>query len=103
MVVSPGMASSKIKLQRTDHAAAAPRAFSQLWGEQDFADVTLAAADGQHIKVHKVILSSCSQFFRNLLVTIAHPNPLIYLKGTTYKELELVIQLIYLGHCTLWK
>jgi DNA-directed RNA polymerase subunit RPC12/RpoP len=93
------MAGSWIQLRRPDHAAASPRAFSQLWGGQDFADVTLATADGQHIKVHKVIISSCSQFFRNILVKIPHPHPLIYLKGISYTKLKRVIQLIYLGQC----
>ena len=28
-----------------------------------------------------------------------HQNPLIYLKDITYKDLEMIVQFIYLGHC----
>jgi predicted RNA-binding Zn-ribbon protein involved in translation (DUF1610 family) len=82
-----------------DHATNAPNTFKQLWGDRDFTDVTLATADDQQVKVHKVIISSCSQFFRNLLSKHPHPSPLIYLKGVGYKELERVLRFIYLGQC----
>ena len=77
----------------------APNTFRQLWNDQDFADVTLATVDHQQIKAHKVILSSCSQFFRNILLKNPHPNPLLYLKDIKHKELELVMKFIYLGQC----
>ena len=71
----------------------------QLWDDQDFSDVTLATVDNQQIRAHKVILSSNSSFFRNILLNNPHPNPLIYLKGIRHKELEMVMQFIYLGQC----
>ena len=46
----------------------APNTFRKLWNDQDFADVTLATVDDQQIRAHKVILSSCSEFFRNIFV-----------------------------------
>jgi predicted RNA-binding Zn-ribbon protein involved in translation (DUF1610 family) len=89
----------KMLLNWTEHTANAPNTFKQLWGDQDFADVTLATADHQQIQAHKVIISSCSQFFRNILVKNPHANPLIYLKGIRHKELEMVLKCIYLGEC----
>ena len=70
-----------------------------MWNDLDFADVTLATADYQQIRAHKVILSSCSQFFRNILLNNPHQNPLLYLKGIKHRELVLVTQFIYLGQC----
>ena len=46
-----------------------------------------------------MILGSSSQFFRNILLNIPHQNPFIYLKGIRHKELESLIQFIYLGQC----
>ena len=68
----------------------APKMFRNLWNDQDFADVTLATVDDQQIRAHKVILSSCSQFFRNIFLMNPHQNPLLYLKGIRYKELALI-------------
>ena len=59
--------------------------FQKLWNDQDFADVTLATVDDQQIKAHKVILSSCSELFRNIFLKNPHQNPLVYIKGIRYK------------------
>ena len=64
-----------------------PNAFKQLWKDKDFATV-----DDHQIRAHKVILSSCSNFFRNILLNNPHQNPLIYLKDIRYKELEMVMK-----------
>ena len=73
--------------------------FLHLWNDQDFTDVTLATVDNHQINAHKVILSSCSQFFRNILLRNPHQNPLLYLKDIRLKELEMVLKFIYLGQC----
>ena len=62
--------------------------FRNLWNDQDFADVTLATVDDQQSRAHKVILSSCSQFFRNIFLKNPHQNPLLYLKDIRYKEIS---------------
>ena len=40
--------------------------WKELEDEKDFCDVTLACGDKQ-IKTHKVVISSCSPVFRNIL------------------------------------
>jgi hypothetical protein len=77
----------------------APNTFKQFWGDKDFTDVTLATADDGQIKAHKVIISLCSPFFRNIFVKNSHPNPLIYLKGVSHEHLENAMKFIYLGQC----
>jgi broad-like protein len=37
-----------------------------LWGDEDFVDVTIAC-DGQSLKAHKVVLSACSSYMKRLL------------------------------------
>ena len=59
-------------------------AFQDLKEEKDFFDVTLAC-DAEQIEAHKVVLSACSPFFRNILRKNPHQHPLIYLKGVTVR------------------
>jgi len=71
-------------------------AFRELREEKDFFDVTLACDDSQ-VQAHKVILSACSPFFRNVLRRNPHQHPLLYLKGVKYKELLSVLNFMYMG------
>merc|ERR1712004_733663 len=71
-------------------------AFRELREEKDFFDVTLACDDSQ-VQAHKVILSACSPFFRNILRRNPHQHPLLYLKGVKYKELLSVLNFMYQG------
>ena len=73
--------------------------FQELWNDREFSDVTLATDDGRQVNAHKIVLSSCSQFFRSLLSKNPHPHPLIYLMGVKVKELDGLISYIYKGHC----
>jgi len=71
-------------------------AFRELREEKDFFDVTLACDDSQ-LQAHKVILSACSPFFRNILRKNPHQHPLLYLKGVKFKELASVLNFMYMG------
>ena len=93
------MTDNAIKLCWEKFETNAPDTFRKLWNDQYFADVTLATVDDQQIKAHKVILSFCSQFFRNIFLMNPHQNLLLYLKDIIYKELAMVIKFIYLGQC----
>ena len=77
----------------------APNSFRLLWNEKNFSDVTLATSDDHQIKAHKFILSSCIEFFQNILKTNLHQNPLLYLKGINYSQLDRVLKFIYTGQC----
>ena len=87
-------------LSWNDFAINSANTFRQLWNDQDFTDVTLVTEDEQHIRAHKMILSSSSAFFRNLLMGKTHQNlSIIYLKGIRHNELEMVLKFIYFGEC----
>ena len=64
--------------------------------EQDFCDVTLACEDKQ-IKTHKVVISSCSPVFRNILKLNQNPHPLIYLRRDKYHVLQKLLSFMYQG------
>ena len=72
-------------------------AFQNLYADQDFTDVTLACEDDARLEAHKVILSSCSDFFSKILRRNPNPHPLIFLQGVSIKDLELLKRFMYLG------
>ncbi len=80
--------------------------FRELRAESDFFDVTLACdgsgSHGRTLQAHRVILSACSSFFKQMLRNAAvaspgHPNPLIYLRGVRMADLEAVLDFMYHG------
>jgi len=90
------MSSEKFCLRWNDFETNISLAFRELREEKDFFDVTLACDDSQ-VQAHKVILSACSPFFRNVLRRNPHQHPLLYLKGVKYKELLSVLNFMYMG------
>ena len=73
----------------------------ELLMNEDFADVTLVTEDKKQIKANVHILSACSPVFKELLLLDEKNNqPIIFLKGVKYEELEAILQFIYLGQAT---
>ena len=72
--------------------------FTELRGDKDLVDVTLACEDGQ-LEAHKVILSSGSPFFKRLLdkMTNKHMHPFLFMRGLKTRQLTTMVDFIYLG------
>jgi len=90
------MGTEKFCLRWNDFEHNISSAFRELRDDKDFFDVTLACEDEQ-IQAHKVILSACSPFFRNVLRRNPHQHPLLYLKGVNYADLQSVLNFMYHG------
>jgi len=86
----------KFCLRWNDFESNISLAFRELREDKDFFDVTLACDDDQ-IQAHKVILSACSPFFRQILKRNRHDHPLLYLKGVKYLDLMSVLNFMYHG------
>merc|ERR1711923_487480 len=72
-------------------------AFKHLLEEEDFVDVTLSA-EGQNLKAHKVVLSACSSYFRDLLRGISlWQHPVLVLRDVQFLELKSILEFVYLG------
>jgi len=91
------MAAETFNLEWNDFDICTRKTFQNLLSDQDFTDITLACVGNKQIKAHKVILSACSPFFRNLILSNPHQHPLVYLRGVKYSDLLSIIQFIYLG------
>eukprot|EP00092_Neocalanus_flemingeri_P007788 GFUD01008408.1.p1 GENE.GFUD01008408.1~~GFUD01008408.1.p1 ORF type:complete len:332 (-),score=86.07 GFUD01008408.1:2-997(-) len=90
------MGSEKFCLRWNDFETNISAAFRELREDKDFFDVTIACDDEQ-IQAHKVILSACSPFFRNVLRRNPHQHPLLYLKGVKFTDLQSVLNFMYHG------
>ena len=95
------MTDEKLCLKWNDFQDLVQVSFAELRNDTDFTDVTLACED-QKIKVHKVILSTCP-FFKKLLKTHVHPQPLIYMRGMKSNDLSAIVDFIYLGEASVFQ
>merc|ERR1719384_1874398 len=89
--------SEKFSLRWNDFETNIGMAFRDIREKKEFFDVTLACEDDNQMMAHKVILSACSPFFRNILRRNSHQHPLLYLKGVKYRELISVLNFMYQG------
>ena len=96
------MANEKLCLKWNDFQNIVQTSFGELSGDNDFTDVTLACED-KIIKAHKVILSACSPFFKRLLKSHQHPQPLIYMRGVKSSVLTAIVDFIYLGEANVFQ
>ena len=96
------MSNEKLSLKWNDFQNLLQVSFGELRTDNDFTDVTLACED-QSIKAHKVVLSTCSPFFKKLLNTHSHPQPLIYMKGMKASSLTAIIDFLYLGEANIFQ
>ncbi|XP_065366220.1 modifier of mdg4 isoform X1 [Calliphora vicina] len=62
----------------------------------DFVDVSLLC-DGRKIKAHKVVLSACSSYFKEIFTENPHPHPVIIFKFIKYEDLNSIIEFMYQG------
>merc|ERR1712217_737643 len=93
MTTGPG---DKFCLRWNDFENNISNSFKELRDDKDFFDVTLAC-NGDQIQAHKVILSACSPFFRDILRRNPHQHPLLYLKGVKFLEVASLLDFMYQG------
>ena len=97
------MLDEKINLSWNKFGETVEKAFKDLGSSGDFSDVTLAGADGQCVKAHRVVLSSCSPVLKALLLNLSHTHPLLYMRGMDMEDIGLLLKFIYTGEVSLEK
>ena len=78
-------------------------AFVSLSKDTDFTGVTLACEDGHQVDAHKVILTSSSLFFLNILTRNKNAHPLIYMKGMKSEDLVAIVDFLYYGEANIYQ
>lgn len=69
-------------LRWNNYQSSITSAFENLRDDEDFVDVTLAC-DGRSLKAHRVVLSACSPYFRELLKVSLTVISRLFESGTT--------------------
>ena len=67
---------------------------------EELSDVTLICDDKIQFKAHKIVLSSCSSVFKNIIKNLPEKNSGIYLRGIQHQEMESILEFMYLGVAT---
>ena len=77
--------------------------FKDLRLQKEFTDVTLACEDGQQIEAHRIVLTSSSPLFKNLLQANKHQHPLVYMRGVKSEDLHAILDFLYCGEANVYQ
>ncbi|XP_044756264.1 modifier of mdg4-like isoform X28 [Coccinella septempunctata] len=69
---------------------------NSLLENEDLVDVTLAV-EGKYLKAHKMVLSVCSPYFKELFKTNPCKHPIVFMKDVSYVALSDLLQFMYQG------
>lgn len=99
--VSTGSSSSSSSTQQfclkwNNHTANLVKTFTEMIADANFVDVTLAC-EGSSIKAHKVVLSACSNYFKDLFLANPCKHPIVILKDMKFDDLKAIIDFMYKG------
>lgn len=95
------MSGEKREIQVMSHQNHMINTFAQLYHEDCLTDVTLSCCDAPLIKAHKLVLSSWSDYFRQLFTNLNDKYPVVFMKDIPYDDLRIIIDLMYIGRATL--
>ena len=95
--------SEKFCLKWNDFEKNISKSFSQLRQQSGLFDVTLVSSDQQQVSAHRLVLSACSDFFKNIFHTNTHSHPLLYLDGVDNREINLMLDYIYQGEVQIYQ
>lgn len=88
--------SQQFRLHWKNHSPNFVNVFTQLFNSESLVDVTLAA-EGKQIQAHRVVLSACSSYFKELFISHPCQHPIVLLKDVNFKDLCTVIHFMYYG------
>ncbi|XP_047499216.1 longitudinals lacking protein, isoforms A/B/D/L-like isoform X28 [Penaeus chinensis] len=85
-----------LSLKWNNHRSTFLHILGVLRDKQSYTDVTLAC-DGKFYSVHKLVLSTCSDYFCAMFEKTACKSPVIVLKDIKCEDLEALLDYMYLG------
>jgi len=93
-----GAAGQEFCLKWNNHRTTIISVMDTLLEEESLVDVTLSA-DGQFIRAHRVILSACSPYFRQLFKSsfLNDKHPIIIMKDVDFENLKSLVEYMYKG------
>lgn len=89
-----------LSLRWNNHLLAFQRLLSNVKEQSCFSDVSVACS-GQLYAVHKLVLSSCSEYFSTILRATNCSQPVIVLKDISSTDFEALLSYMYLGEVSI--
>lgn len=88
-------------LKRNNHLNDMVVDLEEMLKDENMVDVSLSCEEGI-IKAHKIILSACSTYFRQIFskVQLNNQYPIIIIKDMSFQDLKYIIDFIYRGEIT---
>jgi len=71
--------------------------YDELLCNETFADVTLVLANNVIVKCHKLVLVTCSNYFRTLFLDFPCMHQTVVLKDIKYSEMKIILEFMYHG------
>ncbi|XP_066941653.1 broad-complex core protein isoforms 1/2/3/4/5-like isoform X2 [Macrobrachium rosenbergii] len=85
-----------LSLKWNNHGTTFFHVLSTIRRKESYSDVTLAC-EGKFYPVHKLVLSTCSEYFEEIFNRTQCRQPVIVLKDIRHSELEALLNYMYLG------
>ena len=95
--------SDKFSLKWNDFQSNVSSSFSLLRNEDYLHDVTIVTDDNEQVAAHKLVLSACSEYFKNIFKRNKHQNPHLCLEGVYSKDIRNVMDYIYNGEVQIFQ
>ena len=93
----------KFCLKWNDFQTNVSNTFRKLRTSEHFYDVTLVSDDQQQVQAHKLVLSSSSEYFKNVLTSNNHSHPMLCLSGVSKEDLKNILDFIYNGEIQIYQ
>ena len=93
----------KFNLKWNDFHSNVSKSFGLFRSEEYLHDVRLMTEDYYEVSAHRLILSACSEYFRNIFKNSKGKDTLICLDGVTDEDLKNVLDYIYLGEAQIYQ
>ena len=89
--------SEKFSLKWNDFGTNVSKSFGKLRTEDYLKDVTLVGDDHTQLSAHKLVLSACSEYFKEIFTRNKHANTLLCLEGFSKQDITNVLDYMYNG------
>jgi len=90
------MDSGLLSLKWNNHGSTFLHVLTSIRRKESYTDVTITC-DGKFYPVHKLVLSTCSEYFEEIFERTQCKHPVIVLKDIKHEELEALLNYMYLG------
>ena len=95
--------SEKFRLKWNDFHSNVSKSFSLLRNEDYLHDVTIASDDKEQIAAHKLVLSTCSLYFKSIFMKNKNSNLILCLEGLSCNDVRNMMDYMYNGELQIFQ